>query len=215
VKQKTVLIKEIHHRVKNNLQIVMSLLNLQANRLTDPAAQEALKLARTRINALALVHRILHEIEEQSIVDIKRLLEDLVEQTREGFGGERRDLRVTTDVIPLMASADVAVPMALFTVEALTNVFKHAFPERNCGGTISVTLRRIADDKLRLAIEDDGKGFDYETTDASIGARLIKTFGQQIGGVAELRSAAGEGTCAEMIFPDPSQIKENIAQAAE
>jgi two-component sensor histidine kinase len=215
VKQKAVLIKEIHHRVKNNLQIVMSLLSLQANRLTDPAAQDALKQARTRINALALVHRILYEIEEQNVVDIKRLLEDLIGQTHEGFGGDRRDVRVVHDIAPCMASGDVAVPVALFTVEALTNVFKHAFTD--CGGTISVKFAKIADGKLRLAIEDDGKGFSYENTEASIGARLIKTFGQQVGGTAELRSAPGEGTVAEMIFPDPKlpARKDDLAQAAE
>jgi two-component sensor histidine kinase len=215
VKQKNVLIKEIHHRVKNNLQIVMSLLSLQATKLTDPAAQEALKQARTRINALALVHRILYEIEEQNIVDIKRLLEDLVQQTHEGFGGDRRDVRVVHNIIPCMASSDVAVPVALFAVEALTNVFKHAFAE--CGGTITVTLNKAEDGRLRLCIEDDGKGFSYEETEASIGARLIKTFGQQVGGTAELRSAPGEGTVAEMIFPDPQARKDDgdIAQAAE
>jgi two-component sensor histidine kinase len=215
VKQKTVLIKEIHHRVKNNLQIVMSLLSLQANRLTDTAAQDALKQARTRINALALVHRILYEIEEQNIVDIKRLLEDLVEQTTEGFGGDRRDIRVTRDIAPLKASADVAVPVALFTVEALTNVFKHAFTD--CGGTIDVTLTRPDDGKLRLRIADDGKGFAYETTDVSIGARLIKTFGEQVGGKAELRSAPGQGTVAEMVFPDPEtrNANDDLAQAGE
>jgi two-component sensor histidine kinase len=215
VKQKTVLIKEIHHRVKNNLQIVMSLLSLQANRLTDPAAQDALKQARTRINALALVHRILYEIEDQNVVDIKRLLETLVEQTHEGFGGDREDLRFNCNIIPCTANGDIAVPMALFTVEALTNVFKHAYPDRDCGGTVCVTLKKIGDGNLRLAVEDDGDGFRYESTDTSIGARLIKTFGQQIGGCATLRSAPGEGTIAEMIFPDPARVKEDLTQAAE
>jgi two-component sensor histidine kinase len=215
VKQKTVLIKEIHHRVKNNLQIVMSLLSLQANRLTDSAAADALKQARTRINALALVHRILYEIEEQNIVDIQRLLGDLVDQTTEGFGGDRRDVRVVKSIAPCLASADVAVPVALFAVEALTNVFKHAFPD--IGGTIEVTLARPGDGNLHLRIEDDGRGFAYESTDASIGARLIKTFGQQVGGTAELHSAPGEGTVAEMIFPDPEArpANENLVQAAE
>ena len=89
VAQKTVLIREVHHRVKNNLQIVISLLNLQIGRLRDPAVQIALKQARTRINALALVHRTLHEIEDQSLVQIDRLLTDLTHQTYEGFGGEQ------------------------------------------------------------------------------------------------------------------------------
>ena len=217
VKQKTVLIKEIHHRVKNNLQIVMSLLSLQANKLTDPAAQDALEQARTRINALALVHRILYEIEDQNIVDIKRLLEDLVQQTHEGFGGDRRDVHITHNIMPCMASSDVAVPLALFTVEALTNIFKHAFPDAEVGGTISVTLKKLDNGKLCLSVEDNGKGFSYEDTDASVGARLIKTFGQQVGGEATLKSAPGEGTIAELSFPDPGipKVAGEMAQAAE
>ena len=96
--QKTLLIREIHHRVKNNLQVVMSLLSLQARRLKDPVAKDALGETRTRINALALVHRILYEIDDQSIIDVSRLFELVAEQTHEGFAGERRDMRVVVNV---------------------------------------------------------------------------------------------------------------------
>src|SRR6185295_8918882 len=96
--QKDLLIKETHHRVKNNLQIVMSLLSLQANQLRDPAAQNALRQAQVRVNALALVHRILHEIENLETVDLQRLLQDLVRQIHEGFGAGRRDLRLEVEI---------------------------------------------------------------------------------------------------------------------
>jgi two-component sensor histidine kinase len=204
VAQKTLLIREVHHRVKNNLQIVMSLLSLQAGRLHDPASQEALRQARARINALALVHRILYEIEDQSTVDIKRLIGDLTEQTHEGFGGERRDIRIDVDIVPRMTSGDIAVPLALFTVEALTNAFKHAFPPETGGGTIRVRLEPSDPGQLRLSIEDDGAGYEDGEIDASIGARLIKTFGQQVGGSAAMHSEKGKGTVAEIIFPDPA-----------
>ncbi|HEY2069752.1 MAG TPA: sensor histidine kinase [Rhizomicrobium sp.] len=201
VAQKTMLIREVHHRVKNNLQIVMSLLSLQAGRLRDPAAQEALRQARARINALALVHRILYEIEDQNTVDVKRLIEDLAVQTHEGFGGDRRDIRVDVDAVPRMASADVAVPLALFTVEALTNAFKHAFPDG--GGTVTVSLQPAQEGMLRLAVEDDGAGFSKDELETSIGTQLIRTFGQQLHGKASLTSEKGKGTVAEIVFPDP------------
>src|SRR3569623_1708419 len=86
VEVKTTLIKEIHHRVKNNLQIVMSLLSIQANQVKDLVAKDALLQAQTRINALALVHRILNELEDQSTLDIKQLLEELARQSAEGIG---------------------------------------------------------------------------------------------------------------------------------
>ncbi|HXL99221.1 MAG TPA: sensor histidine kinase, partial [Rhizomicrobium sp.] len=202
VEQKSMLIREIHHRVKNNLQIVMSLLSLQAGRLRDPASQEALRQARARINALALVHRILYEIEDQTNVDIKRLVQDLTEQTREGFGGDRRDIHVSVDAIDCSASSDLAVPLALFTVEALTNAFKHAFPASQDGGSVRVVLANLDDGHFRLSVEDDGAGFDESAADKSIGARLIGTFGQQIGGTAAMRSQKGKGTVVDIVFPN-------------
>jgi two-component sensor histidine kinase len=202
VAQKTMLIKEIHHRVKNNLQIVMSLLSLQAVRLQDPAAMAALAQARARINALALVHRILYEIEDQRSVDVRRLLEQLSEQTNEGFGGERRDIGIVVNAIPLRVSGDSAVPIALFAVEALTNAYKHAYPPGR-GGTIRIVLEEIVAGILRLSINDDGVGFEEEATDLSAGGQLVKTFGLQLGGTTIIRSTTDHGTVAEMTFPVP------------
>lgn len=213
VAQKTLLIKEIHHRVKNNLQIVMSLLSLQAGRLTDPKAQETLRQTRARINALALVHRILYEIDDQRIVQVKPLLEQLAEQTSEGFGGGRRDVHVHVDCLPCEVPSEMAVPLALFTVEALTNAFKHAFPgERR--GTVRVVLERSGTSMLRLAIEDNGIGFDYNDAESNIGARLLRTLGQQLGGATTTISNAAIGTTVETIFPAPVEARQKRAPGA-
>ena len=203
IAQKSLLIKEIHHRVKNNLQVVMSLLSLQAKRLKDPVAQEALRDTSTRINALALVHRILYEIDDENTVDMQKLLEQLVEQTSEGFGGEDRVVRITADIAQRSVPSDMAVTLSLFAVEAITNAFKHAFPAGR-DGNIRVVLEAVDNRRLRFAIEDDGIGFDDADVPSSIGSRLIRTFGQQIGGVTEVRSVAGEGTTVEIVFPDPA-----------
>ncbi len=203
IAQKSLLIKEIHHRVKNNLQVVMSLLSLQAKRLKDPVAQEALRDTSTRINALALVHRILYEIDDEITVDMQKLLEQLVEQTSEGFGGEDRVVRITADIAQRSVPSDMAVTLSLFAVEAITNAFKHAFPAGR-DGNIRVVLEAVGNGRLRFAIEDDGVGFDDAEAPSSIGSRLIRTFGQQIGGVTEVRSVAGEGTTVEIVFPDPA-----------
>ena len=198
---KTTLIKEIHHRVKNNLQIVMSLLSIQANQVKDATARDALTRAQTRINALALVHRILNELENQSTLDLKQLLEELCRQIGEGIGAE--NVRVEVDVPSRVVSGSMAVALALFTVEALTNIFKHAFPPGR-QGVISVTMAALGDGRLRLAIADNGIGFTDGEAAKSVGSRLIKTFGLQLGGISQVRSAAGEGTVVELIFPDPS-----------
>ncbi len=198
---KTTLIKEIHHRVKNNLQIVMSLLSLQANQLKDAAAREALIQAQTRINALALVHRILNELENQSTLDLKDLLGALCRQITEGIGAE--NVRIEVDVPSRVVTGSIAVAIALFTVEVLTNIFKHAFPGQR-HGVIRVTMAETGDGKLRLGIADDGIGFEEEQATKSVGSRLIKTFGLQLGGTAQIRSVTGEGTVVELIFPDPA-----------
>jgi two-component sensor histidine kinase len=201
--QKSLLIREVHHRVKNNLQIVMSLLSLQAGQLKDPAARDALTQAQIRINALALVHRILHEIEDQTTIDLKRLLTELTHQIVEGMRGENRKIEVEETIVARDVSGDVAVPLALFAVEALTNIFKYAFPGGR-DGTVTIALAPVEDGKLRLAICDDGVGFDTNGSQGGMGSRLIRTFGAQIGGVSMLRSEPGKGTEVAVVFADPA-----------
>lgn len=197
---KTTLIKEIHHRVKNNLQIVMSLLSIQANQVKDLGARDALLQAQTRINALALVHRILNELEDQSTLDIRDLLDQLCHQVAGGMGKE--NVRVEVDVPSRVVAGSVAVALALFTVEAITNIFKHAFPDER-DGVIRVTMAPVEGGKLRLSIADNGLGFAMDETGKSVGSRLIKTFGLQLGGASTVRSEPGQGTVVELVFPDP------------
>jgi len=202
VNLKTTLIREIHHRVKNNLQIVMSLLSIQANQVKDDHAREALMQAQMRINALALVHRILNELEDQSTLDLKQLLDELSRQIAEGMG-DTEHVRVEVDVPHMVVASGIAVALALFTVEALTNIFKHAFP-RQTAGVIRVALQPDAEGKLKLSIADDGIGFSMDETGRSVGSRLIRTFGAQLGGVSSVRSEEGRGTVVELVFPDPA-----------
>jgi two-component sensor histidine kinase len=197
---KTTLIREIHHRVKNNLQIVMSLLSIQANQVKDMGARDALIQAQTRINALALVHRILNELEDQSTLDIRQLLEELCHQISGGMSNDK--VRVEVKVASRVVSGSVAVALALFTVEALTNIFKHAFPEDK-EGVIQVSMEPVPGGKLKLSIADNGMGFTMDETGKSVGSRLIRTFGLQLGGVSSVHSEPGQGTVVDLVFPDP------------
>jgi two-component sensor histidine kinase len=208
VEMKTTLIKEIHHRVKNNLQIVMSLLSIQAQQIKDVAAKEALMQAQARINALALVHRILNELEDQSTLDIRVLLEELSHQIAGGMAGDQ--VKIVVDVPSRVVAGSVAVALALFTVEVLTNIFKHAYPNDR-EGIIRVTMTTLPDGKLKLAIADNGIGFDMGDQAKSVGSRLIKTFGLQLGGVSSVQSEPGHGTVVDLVFPDPD-LRENPPQ---
>src|SRR6202012_484319 len=119
----------------------------------DAGAREALMQAQTRINALALVHRILNELEDQSTLDIRQLLEELSHQIAGGMAND--NVKVEVDVPSRVMAGSVAVALALFTVEALTNIFKHAFPGERAG-VIRVTMESLEGGKLRLAIADNG-----------------------------------------------------------
>ena len=203
VDQKSLLIREIHHRVKNNLQVVMSLLSLQASQVRDPSAREALLQAQVRISALALVHRILHEIEFQPTVDVGRVIHDLAHQIAEGMQGDDGLIRFDENIMSRNVSGDLAVPIALFVAEVLTNTFKHAFPPGH-NGVISLGLRQVDDGELRLSIDDNGSGFDSTTDVGGLGSRLIDLLAQQVNGTVTTCSMPGEGTHVVLLFKDPS-----------
>ncbi len=202
IAQKTLLIRETHHRVKNNLQIVMSLLSLQSNQLKEPAAREVLSQAQARIDALALVHRLLHEVDDQTTVDLQRLLGELTRKISESTSN---DAKISTDVASVHSQvpSEIAVPIALFTVEALINIFKYAFPPERADGAVKVSLERHDGATLRLAITDDGIGYVAESVKPGIGSRLLGVFARQVRGDAHVASEPGRGTTVALTFADP------------
>jgi two-component sensor histidine kinase len=200
--QKSLLIRETHHRVKNNLQIVMSMLSLQAGKLRDATAQQALRQAQFRVNALALVHRFLYEQEDLATIGLKKLIEDVATQIHEAAGSESRDLMLEFNLASREAGSDLAVPLTLFLVEGLTNAFRHAYPDE-ARGTVRVSLLPAPGGMLRLAIEDDGIGLAAPDGESGIGSRLIEAFARQIGGTVSVRHRTPTGTAVELLFDDP------------
>ena len=107
-----------------------------------------------------------------------------------------------------IVASSIAVALALFTVEALTNIFKHAFPGE-ARGVIRVSMEDVPPGQLRLSIADEGIGFSMDDTGKSVGSRLIRTFGAQLGGASSVRSVEGRGTVVDLVFPDPA-LKESV-----
>jgi two-component sensor histidine kinase len=199
--QKEILVREIHHRVKNNLQLVMSLLNLHARRIKDPQAEMAFAEARGRINALATLHRRLYESEKLEHVDLKWFLEDLCgELRRSGFSSHRTvDLVVT--VPNAVISSSTAVPLGLLVTEAITNAYKHAFIGRN-EGRIEVTASELPDNQICVRVRDNGVGFDPEGHNheaPGLGRSLIEAFARQLR--AKLEVTRDNGTSLQLCFP--------------
>jgi two-component sensor histidine kinase len=201
--QKDLLIKEIHHRVKNTLQIVMSLLRLQSNRLSDPATREVLEQASARINALALAHRAVYDVDHHGSIDLKPLLSDAVQQVQRAHDGSHTNLTVNVDIAPCLVSSDAAIPLLLFVNEALTNAYKHGYPEPDTGGHVSVSLKPACNGRMDLTIANDGVAFvaEPDQRDAGIGVGLMKALARQVSGEVSMQSSGENGTVVTLNFP--------------
>ena len=204
VDQQELLMQEIHHRVKNNLQIVASLLNLQASRIRQPEARAEFQSARDRVRALATLHRHLYAHGEVHTIDMREFLIELCGQLFQAMGekaGER--LRLDIEAPELKMSSDQAVPLALIVTEAVSNAVKYAFPSGR-RGSISVRLTAVPD-HAELEIHDDGVGIPagrVETeagTRDGIGIQLIRGFAKQLG--ATLQVEEGDGTRYKVSIP--------------
>ena len=185
--QKEVLLKEIHHRVKNNLQIVSSLINLRARASRIPEVRTALEAVQMRIKALALVHRNLYEQEEPTSIDLEPFLIELCQLFGEAVGDNDK-VEIVAEVQPGRASADRATPIALLIAESVNNALRHGFPD-GVNGTIVVRLERV-DSRVRLSISDDGVGRGPSSVDG-VGLTLCRMLAKQIGGEFELVGPPG------------------------
>lgn len=204
VTQQELLMQEIHHRVKNNLQIVASLLNLQASRIRQPEAKAEFQAARDRVRALATLHRHLYADGELRTINMRSFLMELCGQLFQAMGEREGDrIHLTVDAPELQMSSDQAVPLSLIVTEAVSNAVKYAFPNGRRG---HVAVRLATDRELaHLSIEDDGVGIPPGQGESESGPRdglglqLIRGFARQLG--ATLTVSEGHGTRYEVEIP--------------
>jgi len=199
--QKDALMREIHHRVKNNLQIISSLLNMQQRALSDPVARAALTDTRQRISALALVYRALYQGPDLKRVDLRPFLQELTAQLIIGESLHGPSVRTELHVDALVIDPDRLAPLALFAVEAITNALKHAFADR--GGLLRVDFR-VTGDEAVLEIGDDGEATEGALHGAGVGRTLMTAFARQLRGRSELVRNAEGGLTARLVFPTPA-----------
>ncbi len=198
-------IREIHHRVKNNLQTVASLLRLQSRRMTAPEAAEALSESVRRISSIALVHETLSQDSRQR-VSFDKVAQRLIDMVAVGLTDPTKPVEMELEGSAGELPAEVATPLALVLSELLQNAVEHAFVEE--GGTVTVTLERRADN-LRLEVRDDGVGVAEEwglETSANLGLRIAVTLVEsELGGTLEVYpSEEGTGTTCEALLPLPA-----------
>ena len=180
VEQRGALLREIHHRVKNNLQIIVSLLNLQAGRMADGEGRAALMEARRRINALSLVHRSLYEADDLRAVHMPGFLTELAMNLQQVSDDGARSISIMAQCDDVSFEPDTAVPIALFVTDAVTNAYKHAVTGRT-NGRVTVTLQAQSPDSLTLRISDDGVGMS-DTAAKGTGSSLMEAFAMQVEG---------------------------------
>jgi len=191
LEEKEWLLKEIHHRVKNNLQIVMSLLNTQSAYIENDAALVVIRENQHRVYAMSLIHQKLYQSENVALIDIPVYISELVDYLRSSF--DTRHIRFELDIAPVKLDVAQTVPMGLILNEAVTNAIKYAFPDSR-SGLITVTLRQTGGHNLTLAITDNGtglpEGMDINQTD-SLGMSLMQGLSRQLEGSFQLENKQG------------------------
>jgi two-component sensor histidine kinase len=214
VEEKERLLRDIHHRVKNNLQIVMSLLDSQAASLRDQAALAAIQESQHRVQAIALIHQKLYQSEGLARIPMRSYIQDVADYLQEAYG--------LPDNVQLVLSVEAfeldvmqAVPLGLIINEAISNVFKYAFPGGR-RGSVRLSLGRLDKDTCQLIIADDGVGLPAGYLPAhnrSLGMTLLHGFSRQLGGKLSITSPPG--TTISLVFREetlePASLPDRFA----
>jgi two-component sensor histidine kinase len=205
---KDVLLREVHHRVKNNLQMLQSLIRMTMRRMPEQSQSVFNDMVR-RIWAVGQVYNLLYASGEVAKIDLANYLNRLCEHVGGGFNDGSGRIRLSSDLAHVEVDLDTAVPLGLIVVELLTNAFKHAFPEGRAG-RINVTLRAM-DQGIRLVVSDDGIGVPETPSEGSTGLQLINILVSQLDGKLDLRW--GPGLTATLDFtpkrsPAPRAVHE-------
>nr|WP_319374641.1 PAS domain S-box protein [uncultured Methanobacterium sp.] len=192
LQEKEMLLKEIHHRVKNNLMIIASLLNLQSRYIKDKKALSIFKESQSRANSMALIHEKLYRSTDLKRINFGEYIRTLSTDLFRTYVGDPSRVRLNIDVEDVMLDINTSIPLGLILNELVSNSLKHAFPDENTG-EINVVFA-LTDDEYQLKVSDTGIGFpadlDYHNTD-SLGMQLVNNLTGQIDGKLELDTTKG------------------------
>lgn len=191
LREKETLLREVYHRVKNNLQVIQSLLSLQSRALPEGPPREVVSDLVQRIRAMSIVHEKLYQSGDLAAVPLASYVQDLITQLGDANAAGRRGITLNADVAPLQATLDSAVPLGLLLNELISNSLKHAFPES--GGSIHISLQPKPEGGAELVVSDDGVGLPPDFTPGksrSMGLKLAMSLAGQLNG--ELHFGPGE-----------------------
>jgi PAS domain S-box-containing protein len=209
---KETLLKEVHHRVKNNLQIISSLLNMQAELLPDPSQQRAFRESQQRVESMAMIHERLCGHEDLDLIDFQEYVESLTRDLFHAYSVDSDRVRVRLELEPVSLELNQAIPCGLILNELLTNALKYAFPGTN-SGEILVALSCDADDRVTLSVADDGLGMlgdaDWKESQ-SLGLGVLT---RQLAGTLERKPRSGVDFC--LVFQRVEDESEPIPRPAQ
>jgi PAS domain S-box-containing protein len=192
LKEKEVLLKEVHHRVKNNMQVISSMLSLQSHHTTDKASRTMFQESQNRIRAMALIHEKLYTSEDLAHIDIAAYIQDLTASLFSTYTVSNA-IKVNTDITDIFLTITTAIPCGLIINELVTNALKHAFPHQQ-KGTITVSMTPSTKDHLILTVSDTGIGFpegiDFRNT-TTLGMQLVISLVEQLEGTITLDRSEG------------------------
>lgn len=198
--EKETMLKEIHHRVKNNLQVISSLLSLQSSYLEDEKAKEIFQNSMDRVKIMAQIHTMLYQSDDLARVDFGGFIRDLAVRLQQSYGIAESPIQVHMDVVDVSLTIETSIPCGLILNELLSNAFKYAFPERR-GGEIHIRMA-TAGDQFVLKVQDNGIGFpeavDFQNT-KSLGLELVNLLVGQMNGAITLTVEGG--TTFTITFP--------------
>ncbi len=192
LKEKEILLSEIHHRVKNNLAVISGLLQMQIWETQDTTAETALKDSQLRVQSIALVHEKLYQSENLSYIQFDYYIRDLLQAISSTYMDTHVSVSIKTDLDDIVLNINQAIPCSLLLNELIVNAYKHAF-DNGAGGNIYVKTHKN-EDTIHLYVKDDGVGLpqDFELDDAnSLGMTLINTLTQQLNGEISMKNENG------------------------
>jgi PAS domain S-box-containing protein len=200
LKEKEILLREIHHRVKNNMQVLTSLLSLQSRATKNQETKDILMESHNRVRSMALVHEQLYQSENFSQIDLSKLITNLTNNLFLSYGVSTANISLRTDIIDGFVGINTAIPLGLIINELISNALKYAFPSGS-GGEINIVLSPH-DGRYLLQIGDNGvglpEGLNYKNSE-SLGLQLVNTLIEQLGAEIELDTKDG-GTKFKIIF---------------
>lgn len=201
LKEREVMLLEIHHRVKNNLQVISSLIGMQVREVKDGPSRGALQECQARIQTIALIHEKLYRSKDYSRVPFSDYARNLAANIFQVAGVSPTTIALDLEIEPVSLAVDKAIPCGLLLNELISNALKHAFPDAR-HGTVRVALRKAGDGEIVLAVADDGVGLSAHFDPAqsnSLGAQLVSTLVEQLDGRLEIAHSAG--TTFSVTFP--------------